>query len=285
MAVKRFFGLPGCGKTTTFTWLAYKGLTSGKYDNVYGNVHLSLPGYTYVPFDVLGKYQLENCLVLIDEAMVECGDRDYKGFGKEKIEFFVMHRHYSTDVYLFSQEADGVDKKVRSVSADMYYVRKGLFLGSWVSNIYKIPYGIVWPSENSNGENLGKIVMGYMKPSFLSKMFAKRLWRPKYYKWFDSWEARQLPPLPRRVEIAKNVWVDIVTNPGRIEPKHWILRYLRKTAILLRWERRYKKTQKRLARKEKRQLRFSDRRAQDAGALHRLDQIGVYDLPQGVKIT
>lgn len=236
MAVKRYFGLPGCGKTTTLAMLAYKGLLSGKYENVYTNVRLNMPGVTYVPFDVLGKYQLEDCLVLIDEAMVECGDRDYKGFGKEKIELFVMHRHYKMDIVLFSQEADGVDKKIRSVSADMFYVKKGFWLGFWMSTIYRIPYGIVWPSENSNGENLGKIVMGYMKPSIISRITAQRLWRPKYYKYFDSWEARELPKLPA---IYKPV-------PGELKKERWALPWYFKTRRFLkqsrRWRKRYKRT-------------------------------------------
>lgn len=224
MSVKRFFGLPGCGKTTTLAMLAYNALRSGAYPHVYGNVRLDLPGYIYVPFDVLGRYQLDNCLVLIDEAMIECGDRDHKNFGKEKLELFVMHRHYKMDIVLFSQEADGVDKKVRSVSADMYYVKKGFLLGHWFSSIYKIPYGIVWPSENDNGENLGKIVMGYMKPSLLSRLFARRIYRPRYYKYFDSWEARELPPLPSQYQPV----------PGNINGNRWFFLWWNKSAILLR---------------------------------------------------
>lgn len=275
--VSRFFGLPGCGKTTTLAALAYSGLKSGKYRNVYGNVHMTIPGYTYIPFDVLGKYQLEDCLVLIDEAMVECGDRDYKGFGKEKLELFVMHRHYNMDIILFSQEADGVDKKVRSVSANMFYVKKGFWTGRWISNIYRIPYGIVWPSERDNGENLGKIVMGYIKPSLLSRLFARRLWRPKYYQYFDSWEAKELPPLPSRVNIGnakEKILVDIIKNPGSIPPRFWLLRHLYKTRILLRSHKRLKR--------RLRKLRRADRRAasrqRDQATLDRLNAPGVYDL-------
>lgn len=236
MAVSRFFGLPGCGKTTTLAMLAYNALRSGKYPNVYGNVRMELPGYTYVPFDVLGKYQLDNCLVLIDEAMVECGDRDHKSFGKEKLELFVMHRHYKMDIILFSQEADGVDKKVRSVSAKMYYVKKGAILGHWLSTIYYIPYGIVWPSQNDNGENLGKIVMGYTKPSLFARIFAKRIYRPRYYKFFDSWEARQLPPLPEQYKPV----------PGNLNEKRWFVLWYSKSNILLRWWKRHKRRSKSL---------------------------------------
>lgn len=231
MAVSRFFGLPGCGKTTTLAMLAYKALMSGKYDHVYCNVHMNMPGVVYVPFDVLGNYQLENCLVLIDEAMVECGDRDYKGFGKEKIELFVMHRHYKMDIVLFSQEADGVDKKIRSISCNMYYVKKGLLTGPWITSIYKIPYGIVWPSQNDNGENLGKIVMGYTKPSLFSRLFARRIWRPKYYKYFDSWDARELPALPRCYEPV----------PGNLRDHLWLWDWFRLGRSLAKWAKKYRK--------------------------------------------
>ena len=273
--VSRYFGLPGCGKTTTLAMLAYRGLTSGKYRNVYGNVRLALPGYTYVDFDVLGKYQLEYCLILIDEAMVECGDRDHKSFGKEKIEFFVMHRHYTTDIILFSQEADGVDKKVRSVSADMFYVRKPLLLGHWFSNIYKIPYGIVWPGQSDNGENLGKIVMGYTKPSFISRLFAQRLYRPRWYPYFDSWEARELPPLPSKYQ----------PYPGDPLRDPWVIKWVYKSRILLRWHKGYSKAQKRLSRQLRRADRRASRMARDSASLDRFSQLGVYDLPESVKMS
>ena len=62
MAVSRYFGLPGCGKTTTLAMLAYKARCSCRYKHIYCNVDLALDGVTYVPFDVLGPeaiYRLE----------------------------------------------------------------------------------------------------------------------------------------------------------------------------------------------------------------------------------
>lgn len=197
MAICRYFGLPGCGKTTLLTKLALQAVRSGKYKYVFTNVHIAVPGVTYIEFDWLGKYDIRDACVLIDEAMVHCGDRDHKEFGKEKIWYFVEHRHMCCDVHLFSQEADGIDKKIRSLTDRMFYIKKGLLLGHWISTVYYIPYGIVWPDENSNGENLGRIVMGYMKPSIIQSLLAQRLWRPAYYGYFDSWEIdRELPPLP-----------------------------------------------------------------------------------------
>lgn len=124
MSVSRYFGLPGCGKTTTLTYLAKNAIDSGKYKIVAGNVHLALHGYTYIPYDLFGHYDISDAFYLIDEAMVEAGDRDYKNFEKPKLEMFVMHRHYNMDIVLFSQEADGIDKKIRSITDRMYYVKK-----------------------------------------------------------------------------------------------------------------------------------------------------------------
>ena len=230
MAVSRYFGLPGCGKTTVLTMLAIQGVKSQKYKNIYTNVeNLCVHGVTYVPFDLFGDYEFRDCLLLVDEAMVECGDRDYKAFGKKKIRAFVMHRHKYSDIVLFSQEPDGIDKKIRSITDRMYYVKKGLITGKWISTIYKIPYGLVWPSENSNGENLGKIVMGYKKPPFFASLFAKRIYRPKYYPYFDSWEDIPLDPIPSKYQPYQ--------DPKYHRP---VLRiYHNKSNILLRSRRRY----------------------------------------------
>lgn len=235
MAVFRYFGLPGCGKTTKVTDIALKAVRSGKYQNVYCNVHLAVPGVTYIDFDVLGNYEVRDAAVIIDEAMVHCGDRDYKGFGKEKLWFFVEHRHMSCDVFLFSQEASGIDKKIRSLTDRMYYIKKGLILGRWFSTIYFIPYGIVWPDENSNGENLGQIVMGYMKPPWFMSLFAERLFRPALYKYFDSWEIdRELPPLPAEYKPYYVDPMDLPVFRRRIFCTRWLFKSVKKYRKKLR---------------------------------------------------
>lgn len=250
--ITRYFGLPGCGKTTVAAKIVYEALRSGKYNNVYGNVAINVPGYSYIPFSYVGRYNLENCCIIIDEAAIECGNRDFKNFSKERVEFFMTHRHYGAAVILFSQEPDGVDTKIRSLTDRMFYIKKGFLLGNWISTVYHIPYGLVWPDENSNGENLGKIVMGYLKPSLIARLFAKRVYRPRYYKFFDSWERKELLPLPtwdnleavralakekykndKSFDVNRDV-VPVETIPGSIARDPWFLAYLNKTAILLR---------------------------------------------------
>lgn len=231
MAVIRYFGLPGCGKTTTLAMLAYKASKSGKYPNIYSNVELHVHGVTCVPFEVFGTYELRDCLFLIDEAMIVCGDRDHKAFSKEKLKEFMMHRHKYCDIVLFSQEADGVDKKIRSITDRMYYVKKGLLTGKWFSSIYKIPYDVMFPEA---GDHIGDIIMGYKRPPFLARLFAKRLYRPKYYAYFDSWESDPLPDLPAQYKPYQ--------DPNYKKPL--IKPYLNKTSILLRSAKKYRKANK-----------------------------------------
>lgn len=229
MAVIRCFGLPGCGKTTTLAYYALKAIKSHKYKNVYANTHLSIHGVTYVPFDVFGKYEIRDCLFLVDEAMVYAGDRDHRNFGKEKIKEFVMHRHKDCDIILFSQEADGVDKKIRSITDRIYYIKKGFFLGKWFSILYRIPYAVAFPES---GDHIGDIIMGYKKPPLIACLFSKRLYRPKLYDLFDSWESDELPPLP-------DIYQPYV-DPSHRDP---VLRpWLHKTFILLRQAKRYRRT-------------------------------------------
>lgn len=205
MAVKLFFGLPGSGKTTLMCHFALKATKKhSPYDHVYCNVGLSVPGVTLISNDMIGSYQLDHCLILIDEASLFADNRAYKEFPKEKIQFFLLHRHYHCDIYLFTQQWDAVDRKIRVITDKVYYLQKGIFFGKWFTTYYRIPYGIIIPDPNKKGgtagEKLGEIVQGYCKPHWLLRLFASRLYRPKYYKYFDSWEAPQLPKLPPNVK-------------------------------------------------------------------------------------
>lgn len=194
--IARVFGLPGSGKTTMLTAWALQVIKSGNYENVFANVHLAIEGVTYVPFDCFGTYEMSG-IYFVDEATINCGDRDWKGFSKAKIKYLMEHRHHGLDVVFFSQEADGMDKKIRSITDKVYYVYKGCWLGRWITKVVRVPYTIVWPNGTSDGgENAGRILMGYVKPPFLNRLFAKTIVRKKYYPYFDSWECEKLPPLP-----------------------------------------------------------------------------------------
>lgn len=190
--ISLYFGLPGCGKTTLMVSHAIKGLK--KYTHVYCNTPINVEGVIYVSNEEIGFKQLENGLLLIDEASLFADSRDYKNFQKEQVRFFLLHRHYGLTIELYTQQWDAVDRKIRVITDKVYYMWKPKIF-SWVSKYYRIPYGIIIPDpkKQQGGEKLGEIVQGYSKPPLLSRLFAHRLRRRKYYKYFDSWSAPKLP--------------------------------------------------------------------------------------------
>lgn len=202
--VKYFFGLPGSGKTTVMSKLAKQAVKSKRYKNVYGNVHLSIPGYTYIDNECIGKYELIDGLVLIDEATLFADSRDFKNFGKERTEFFMLHRHDNIDIILFSQCWDAVDRKIRTITDRVYYIYKPLLFGHWFTKYYRIPYDIIIPDPKKNQQSLGDIIQGYCKPSFFQRLFtSKTIFRPLYYKYFDSWSRTPRTSLPKRYTAFK----------------------------------------------------------------------------------
>lgn len=201
-----FFGLPGAGKTTVLTSLALKyARPFSKYRNVYHNVRsLCVPGSTYIDNECIGKYNLNDSLILIDEAQLFADNRDYAKFPKYLKEFFFGHRHDRVDIFLFSQQWDATDKKIRSITDNVYYIYKGKIFGHWFSKYYKIPYGIIIPDpKKQNGSSqLGEIIQGYAKPNIFIRILAHRLYRPKYYPYFNSFESLVYrPPLPEEYQM------------------------------------------------------------------------------------
>lgn len=199
MSVSLYFGLPGCGKTTLMTKRAIEAVRSKRYNNVYCNVRIAVPGVTFIDNDCIGKFNLCDAKILIDEATLFADSRDFKNFGKDRLTYFLEHRHYNVDIELFTQQWDGVDRKIRVITDRVYYVFKDKLLGYWFTSYYRIPYGIIIPNpKKDSSEKLGEIVQGYCKPSLFQRIFCHKIFRPKYYKYFDSWERPELPELPKR---------------------------------------------------------------------------------------
>lgn len=201
MAISLYFGLPGCGKTTLLCKHALEAVKSKKYKHVYTNILNSIPGVTYIDDFLIGSYDLSESLILIDEATLFADSRDHKNFSKDRISFFLLHRHYKVDIILYTQQWNGVDLKIRVITDRVYYVYKTPFLGHWITKYYRIPYGIIIPDpKKSDGQKLGEIIQGYAKPDFFVRLFCPRVFRPKYYKYFNTFDAPELHPLPPKYQ-------------------------------------------------------------------------------------
>ena len=179
-----YFGLPGCGKTTYLTMLAQKELKKieqgkSKYKRVLTNYYCD--NCYKIDYKDLGHYEITDCLILLDEITLDADSRNFKQFDHFKKQFFLLHRHYNCDIVYFTQQWDGVDKKIRDITQNLYYCKK---IGSFTKA--KIIFRCVEINEFSK-----EIVTGYRFPTFLENIFnckTKWCYRPKYYEFFDSWE-------------------------------------------------------------------------------------------------
>lgn len=201
--IELYFGLPRTGKTTMIAKMALKisrDIRAGRspYKQILGNVDLKgIPYYTKISFDMLGRYATPFSAIFIDEATIEADSRQFKSFQKYTNDFLMLHGHWSCGLFFFCQIFDAVDRRIRMLTNNCYYMFKLPILGKWFTHYYRIPYSIMIPDPKKNDtEKFGEIVTGYHKPDIFTRLFTPPLYRPLYYKYFDSWIVPELPPLP-----------------------------------------------------------------------------------------
>lgn len=209
-----YFGLPGCGKSTMLAKIAKKELkkinkSKSGYKRVLSNYFID--GCYKVTFEDLEKYDLSYSLILLDEITLDVDSRNFKSFNQQLKEFFILHRHEHIDIVYCSQQYDGVDKKIRDLTHELFYMKKIGQL-TWARCIYRkvtipedadIKYGYVFPT-----------VIQYLTAPIRNLRFC---WRPMYYRMFDSFEAlpkpkkefvpwndNQTPIAPSAIASAKN---------------------------------------------------------------------------------
>lgn len=180
-----YFGVPGSGKSTFAAALARKCFLHNI--PVFSNFPI-VGSIKYGAAD-LGKYQISNCKVIIDEAGIEFNNRDFKSFTKENLMFFKLHRHYRCSVDVFSQTYNDMDKKIRSLAQQLFIVRR--------SHIPFFVTVIRIRKKIAVDEYTHDIVDGYfIDPFWLQIITAKRVFMPIYWKYFDSYAAPKLPERP-----------------------------------------------------------------------------------------
>ena len=179
--IKAYFGVPGCGKSTILV-REYK-KNKRRYDYIY-TINIQIRGVPMITKEDLEKYKFKNTLILWDEITMDADNREFKTFSKELRDFFLLHRHLGCDIIYATQNFENVDKKVRDLTSELWYMSKSVvpFLQSFTSakRIYR--------AININ-EHTSELTLGYRFCNFIEGLFVsnfKLVFRPIYYKYFDT---------------------------------------------------------------------------------------------------
>ena len=189
--IKCYFGVPGCGKSTILA-KEYK-KNKKKYDHIY-SINIKLKGVKEITKDVLENYKMYKTLILWDEITLDCDNRDFKLFSQEMKEFILLHRHLGIDIIYTTQNFENVDKKIRDLTAELWYMSKSVIpLFKSFTSIKRI-----YRTININ-EHTSELTLGYRFCQGLEKIFASNLkiaYRPLYYKYFNTNEEIGLEDRP-----------------------------------------------------------------------------------------
>lgn len=203
--ISGYFGVPGSGKTTILTALAQKELRrirrgTSSYEHVLTNFYCV--GCERVEFFDFNTYSVHNCLILLDELTLDADSRSFKSFPQGIKEFIVMHRHLRNDIIYFVQDYSRIDKTIRELTNELWYVRKPVFPFFRRFSICRRIFRNIVINEFTSD-----LVLGYRFSKFMERLFIphgtfKIIYRPRWYRFFDSFdegalaERSELPYLP-----------------------------------------------------------------------------------------
>lgn len=164
-------------KITTFFSGVMTMITGGTIGS--GESAVTVTGLT----DTIGKYLMEDCLIIIDEAGVDFDNRKMK-MTDEQVYFFKNHGHYQADIAFFSQSTD-VDIKIRKLAVCHYEIKKFPLIRdlSYIKTIgRKIGIDDLTHQETEMFYYVHFLAGGI-----------KLFWRRPYYKLFDTRYRHELP--------------------------------------------------------------------------------------------
>lgn len=181
-----FFGMPGVGKSTFFAYVVYLCIESGK--KVYSNVPIR--GAISFKKEDFGRYDFSGSVILIDEGSLFYDGRNFcTNFNQNSLEYLKLLRHRRNNLLISSQSLD-IDIKFIRMSTNIYQIKKGMFGFTKIERVLR---------KVDIDENTHKFEDFYYKLPKIVAFFSNwRIWRPKYYHMFDSYEAPELPKMEEK---------------------------------------------------------------------------------------
>lgn len=179
-----YVGMPGAGKTTFCAYVVSLCLKAEK------RVFCNVPIIGSLPFSKqdFGKYDMSDSVIIIDEGSLFYDNRNYeKNFNDASLSFLKLLRHRRCNVFILSQSID-VDVKFVRMSTSIFYLSRGIFNFTNICHIRRVV---------DVNKDTHKFEDSYYKPTGLVKFLTSlHLFRPLYYKYFDSYDAPKLPSYP-----------------------------------------------------------------------------------------
>lgn len=185
------FAPPGTGKTTLAAYLVKKAINENK--KIFSNVPIIGANLINIPND-LGKYEIKDTIILIDEAGTDLANRDWKNnLTKKQIRFIKKHRHYNVDIWLFSQSYNDVDNKFRELTTKLYLLEKSI-----------IPFKIKLKAIRKKIDIIdGKIIEIFYFSIFENESF----FIPKCWAYFNSWDKdEELEKIPKNIYTKLSIY-------------------------------------------------------------------------------
>lgn len=180
-------GKAGSGKSTLIAHLVRQ--ANKKKRKVFCNHHVL--GATKFSHEWLGKYMLEDCTIIIDEAQICFDNRDFKSFTKELKFFFSNYRHFQADIYVVSQSWEDLDIKIRRQAKKISIMKGSIIPFTIMLQRVKMKFGV---SEDKTdiitqfGTTIIPIIGWTLKFNFT-------VWH-----YFDSYSKPILPKIPEEIE-------------------------------------------------------------------------------------
>jgi len=191
-------GLRGKGKTALAVKKAVDHLKKG--GTVFSNIVMTLPD-NYKSFwsnDLNDISDMENCLLIIDEAHLKLSSRNWKDLTTLNHQIFAESRHFDISIIVISQSFKRLDTIVRELADEIWRVRR----------IGKLSWWTIWFFDDLDADGMPKTKIK-SKGSWLTGCW---FWHTqKLHNVYDDQQSRRM-----RIINGDRKWIKNVT--GELPP-------------------------------------------------------------------